>query len=158
MADKKNVITNSGARKLEEELQHLKVVRRAEIAQKIREARMQGDLSENAEYDAAKQEQAEIEVRIEEIERILKNSEIVSEDGDTSSVFVGAVVKLLDVEENEEFEVTIVGTNESNSLKNMISNESPMGAALLNAGVGDTVKVQAPAGEFAYKILEIRKQ
>ena len=158
MAEKKNVMTTAGARKLEEELQMLRVERREEIKKKLQEARMQGDLSENAEYDAAKQEQAEVEARIEEIQLILQNAEIVAETTDTSRVFVGAVVKVLDVEEDDEFEVTIVGTNEADSLKNLISNESPMGSALINAAVGDTVMVSAPAGDFPLKVLEIRRQ
>ena len=158
MAEKKNVMTTAGARKLEEELQMLRIERREEIKRKLQEARMQGDLSENAEYDAAKQEQAEVEARIEEIQAILQNAEIVAESTDTSHVFVGAVVKVLDVEEDDEFEVKIVGTNEADSLKNLISNESPMGSALINAEVGDTVMVSAPAGDFPLKVLEIRLQ
>ena len=158
MADKKSVITVNGAKKLEEELKYLKTTGRTEIAKKIGEARAQGDLSENAEYDAALQEQAEMEVRIRDIEQILKNSEIVSEEGDTSRVFVGAVVTILDMEENDEYDVTIVGTNESDSLSNKISNESPMGAALMNSEVGEIVTVSAPAGEFQYKVLDIKRQ
>ena len=158
MADKKSVITVNGAKKLEEELKYLKTIGRTEIAKKIGEARAQGDLSENAEYDAALQEQAEMEVRIRDIEQILKNSEIVSEEGDTSRVFVGAVVWILDIEENDEYDVTIVGTNESDSLSNKISNESPLGAALMNAEVGEIVTVSAPAGEFQYKVLDIKRQ
>jgi len=157
MAEKKNILTVSGAKKLEDELQNLKVVRRAEIAAKIKEARMQGDLSENAEYDAAKEEQAEIEARIDEIEIILKHSEVVSEDGDVSRVFIGAVVDVAD-EDGYEDTFTIVGSNEANSIKNKISNESPLGAALIGAKVGDTVTVNAPAGAFEYKVLAIRKQ
>ena len=158
MADKKSVITVNGAKKLEEELKYLKTIGRTEIAKKIGEARAQGDLSENAEYDAALQEQAEMEVRIRDIEQILKNSDIVSEEGDTSRVFVGAVVRILDIEENDEYDVTIVGTNESDSLSNKISNESPLGAALMNAEVGEIVTVSAPAGEFQYKVLDIKRQ
>jgi len=158
MAEKKNILTVSGAKKLEDELQNLKVVRRAEIAAKIKEARMQGDLSENAEYDAAKEEQAEIEARIDEIEIILKHSEIVSEDGDVSRVFIGAVVDLLDLEESDEMTVTIVGSNEANSLLQKVSNESPLGAALIGAKVGETITVEAPGGSFSYKVLDIRRQ
>jgi len=158
MADKKNILTVSGAKKLEDELQNLKVVRRAEIAAKIKEARMQGDLSENAEYDAAKEEQAEIEARIDEIEIILKHSEIVSEDGDISRVFIGAVVDLMDMEENDEMTVTIVGSNEANSMLQKVSNESPLGMALIGASVGEVITVEAPGGTFQYKVLDIRKQ
>ncbi len=158
MAEKKNYLTSSGAKKLEDELLNLKNVRRAEIAQKIKEARAQGDLSENAEYDAAKDEQAEIEARIEEIEAILKNAEVVQEDGDTSKVFIGAVVTLLDMEFDEEMDVTIVGSNEADSLKQKISNESPLGEALIGAKAGDIIEVQAPGGAFKYKVLGIKKQ
>lgn len=157
MADKKTILTVSGAKKLEDELQNLKVVRRPEIAEKIKEARAQGDLSENAEYDAAKEEQGEIEARIEEIEAILKNAEVVEENGDVSRVFIGAHVTVLDLEEEEELDFTIVGSNEANSLKNMISNDSPLGTALIGAEVGDTVSVEAPGGVFEYKVLSIEK-
>ena len=157
MADKKNMITAAGAKKLNDELHERTVILRKEIADKIKDAKSQGDISENAEYDAAIKESADNEVRIAEIERILANAEIVSEEADTSVVFVGADVRLYDAEEDDEFIVTIVGTNESDSRRNMISNESPMGQALMNASVGDTVTVQAPAGSFSYKILEISK-
>ena len=158
MAEKKNILTSSGAQKLENELRNLKVVRRAEIAQKIKEARAQGDLTENAEYDAAKDEQAEIESRIDEIERILKNSEIVDAEGDLSSVFIGAKVRVLDMEFDEEEEIQIVGSNEANSMENKVSNESPLGMALLGAGIGDVVTVNAPGGDFQYKVLAIARQ
>ena len=158
MAEKKNILTSSDAQKLEDELRNLKVVRRAEIAQKIKEARAQGDLTENAEYDAAKDEQAEIESRIDEIERILKNSEIVDAEGDLSSVFIGAKVRVLDMEFDEEEEIQIVGSNEANSMENKVSNESPLGMALLGAGIGDVVTVNAPGGDFQYKVLAIARQ
>ena len=158
MAEKKNILTSSGAQKLEDELRNLKVVRRAEIAQKIKEARAQGDLTENAEYDAAKDEQAEIESRIDEIERILKNSEIVDAEGDLSSVFIGAKVRVLDMEFDEEEEIQIVGSNEANSMESKVSNESPLGMALLGAGIGDVVTVNAPGGDFQYKVLAIARQ
>ena len=158
MAEKKNILTSSGAQKLEDELRNLKVVRRAEIAQKIKEARAQGDLTENAEYDAAKDEQAEIESRIDEIERILKNSEIVDAEGDVSSVFIGAKVRVLDMEFDEEEEIQIVGSNEANSMESKVSNESPLGMALLGAGIGDVVTVNAPGGDFQYKVLAIARQ
>ena len=156
--DKKNILTYQGLQKLEEELQNLKVVRRKEVAQKIKEAREQGDLSENAEYDAAKDEQRDIEARIEDIEKILKNAEVVVEEEvelDKSSI--GCKVKILDVEENEELEYKIVGSTEANSLKGKISNESPVGKALLGAKVGDIVKVETHVGELEYKVLEIQR-
>lgn len=158
MADKKNILTTAGAKKLDDELQYLKVVKRQEIAQIIKEARAQGDLSENAEYDAALNEQAEMEARIGEIEDILKHSQIVDESGDLSSVFIGARVRVLDLEFNEEDEYTIVGSNEANSMQNKISNESPLGMALIGSAVGDEVTVDAPGGSFSYRILEIAHQ
>ncbi len=158
MAEKKTVLTTSGAKKLEEELQNLKVVRRAEVAQKIKDARAQGDLSENAEYDSAKEEQGEIETRIEEIENILKNAEITEESTDTSRVYIGAVVTINDLEFNDQFDVTIVGSTEANSLENRISNESPLGSALLGAKKGAVVEVNAPGGILKYKVVKIKKR
>ena len=155
---KKNILTYEGLQKLEEELQDLKVVKRREIAQKIKEAREQGDLSENAEYDAAKDEQRDIEARIEEIELILKNAEVVVEDEvDLDKISVGCKVRILDIEFDEELEYKIVGSTEANSLKGTISNESPLGRALLGATIGDVVKVEAPVGELSYKVLEIQR-
>lgn len=155
---KKNILTYEGLQKLEEELQDLKVVKRREIAQKIKEAREQGDLSENAEYDAAKDEQRDIEARIEEIELILKNAEVVVEDEvDLDKISVGCKVRILDIEYDEELEYKIVGSTEANSLKGKISNESPLGQALLGAAIGNIVKVEAPVGELSYKVLEIQR-
>ncbi|MDD7643687.1 MAG: transcription elongation factor GreA [bacterium] len=155
---KKNILTYEGLRKLEDELQDLKVVKRREIAQKIKEAREQGDLSENAEYDAAKDEQRDIEARIEEIEQILKNAEVVVEDEvDLDKISVGCKVRILDIEFDEELEYKIVGSTEANSLKGKISNESPLGRALLGATVGQEIKVEAPVGEVLYKVLEIQR-
>ena len=156
--DKKNILTYQGLQKLEEELQNLKVVRRKEVAQKIKEAREQGDLSENAEYDAAKDEQRDIEARIEDIEKILKNAEVVvEEEVELDKISIGCKVKILDVEENEELEYKIVGSTEANSLKGKISNESPVGKALIGRSVGDTVQVETQAGEIAYKVLGIER-
>lgn len=156
--DKKNLLTYEGLQKLEDELQNLKVVRRKEVATKIKEAREQGDLSENAEYDAAKDEQRDIEARIDEIEKILKNAEVViEEEVDLDKISVGCRVKILDLEYEEELEYKIVGSTEANSLKGKISNESPVGRALLGAKVGDIVKVETHAGELEYKVLEIQR-
>ena len=156
--DKKNILTYQGLQKLEEELQNLKVVRRKEVAQKIKEAREQGDLSENAEYDAAKDEQRDIEARIEDIEKILKNAEVVvEEEVELDKISIGCKVKILDVEENEELEYKIVGSTEANSLKGKISNESPVGKALLGAKIGDVVKVETHVGELEYKVLEFQR-
>ena len=156
--DKKNSLTYEGLKKLEDELENLKVVRRKEVSQKIKEAREQGDLSENAEYDAAKDEQRDIEARIEELEKILKNAEVVvEEEADLDKVSIGCSVKILDCEFDEELEYKIVGSTEANSLKGKISNESPVGKALLGKQVGDTVTVETPAGEFSYKVLSIHR-
>lgn len=156
--DKKNILTYQGLQKLEDELQNLKVVRRKEVAQKIKEAREQGDLSENAEYDAAKDEQRDIEARIEQIEKILKNAEVVvEEEVDLDKINIGCQVKILDMEFDEELEYKIVGSTEANSLKGKISNESPVGRALIGAKTGDIVRVETPGGELEYQVLEIQR-
>ena len=158
MEEKKNLLTYAGLKKLEEELHDLKVVKRKEVAEKIKEAREQGDLSENAEYDAAKDEQREIETRIEEIEKILKNAEVVVEDEvDLDRINVGCKVKVYDFEFDEEIELKIVGSTEANSLQGKISNESPVGKALIGAHTGDIVEVEMPAGIMQYKVLEIQR-
>src|SRR5699024_1038364 len=158
MEEKKNLLTYAGLQKLEEELHDLKVVQRKAIAQKIKEAREQGDLSENAEYDAAKDEQRDIEARIEQIEKILKNAEVVVEDEvDLDKISVGCVAKMLDVEFDEEEEFKLVGSSEANSLNGKISNESPVGKALIGARVGDTIQVETQAGTIEYKVLEIQR-
>ena len=158
MADKKNIMTYAGLKKLQDELQDLKVNQRREIAQKIKEAREQGDLSENAEYDAAKDEQRDIEARIEQIEQILKNAEVVDEDEvDLDVVNIGCLVRVLDIEYNEEEEYKLVGSSEASSLQNKISNESPFGKALIGAKVGDVVEVEAQAGVVEYKVLSIHR-
>ena len=157
MQEKKNILTYEGLQKYEEELHDLKVVKRKEVAQKIKEAREQGDLSENAEYDAAKDEQRDIEARIEELEKILKNAEVVVEDEvDLDKINIGCQVKILDVEFNEELEYKIVGSTEANSLKGRISNESPVGKALIGSKVGDMVEVETQAGTIQYKVLGIQ--
>lgn len=158
MATKKRLLTYEGLRKLEEELENLKVVKRKEVAQKIKEAREQGDLSENAEYDAAKDEQRDIEARIEELENILKNAEVVVEDEvDFDKINVGCTVKVFDVEFDEEMEFKIVGSTEANSLQGKISNESPVGHALIGKKVGDVVEVETQAGIMEYRVLEISR-
>ncbi|MCI5648748.1 MAG: transcription elongation factor GreA [Fusicatenibacter sp.] len=158
MEEKKNILTYAGLRKLEDELHDLKVNRRKEVADKIKEAREQGDLSENAEYDAAKDEQRDIEARIEEIEKILKNAEVVVEDEvDADKINVGCKVKVYDMEFDEEMDFQIVGSTEANSLEGKISNESPVGKALIGAHKGDIVDVETPAGVMQYKVLSIEK-
>ena len=154
--DKKNILTYEGLKKLEDELEDLKVVKRKEVSQKIKEAREQGDLSENAEYDAAQDEQRDIETQITELEAILSNAEIIQDnDKSTDRVKMESVVKLHDIEYDEDIEYVIVGSSEADSLNNKISNESPLGAALIGKKVGEIVKVEAPAGEIEYKIVEI---
>ncbi len=158
MAEKKNILTYEGLKKLEEELQDLKVNKRKEVAEKIKEAREQGDLTENAEYDAAKDEQRDIEARIEEIDKILRNAEVVvEEDVDVNKINIGCKVKLLDLEYEDELEYKIVGSTEANSLRGKISNESPVGKALMGAKVGDTISVETQAGTIQYKVLGIEK-
>ena len=143
MEAKKKLLTYAGLKALEDELENLKVVKRREIAQKIKEAREQGDLSENAEYDAAKDEQRDIEARIEELEAILKNAEVVVEDEvDFDKI-------------NMEFK--LVGSTEANSLEGKISNESPVGQALMGKQIGDVVTVETQAGVMEYKVLDISR-
>lgn len=155
---KKNILTYAGLQKLEKELQDLKLVKRKEVAGKIKEAREQGDLSENAEYDAAKDEQRDIEARIEEIEKILKNAEVVDEDEiDIKKINVGCCVKVLDLEYDEELEFKIVGSTETNSLENKISNESPMGRELIGKKKNDIVTVETVDGEIKYKVISIHR-
>ena len=156
MTAKRTILTYTGLKALENELEELKVVRRKEVAQKIKEAREQGDLSENAEYDAAKDEQRDIETRIEEIEKILKNADVVDEEEvELDKISVGCTVLLYDEEFEEEVEYKIVGSTEANSLSGKISNESPLGRALLGKAVGDEVVVEAQAGTMEYKVLKI---
>lgn len=158
MTEKKNILTYAGLKQLEEELQDSKVVKRKEVAQKIKEAREQGDLSENAEYDAAKDEQRDIEARIEEIEKILKNVEVVVEDEiDLDKINIGCKVKVFDFEYNEELEFRIVGSTEANSIQGKISNESLVGMALIGKRVGDLVAVDTQAGSVEYKVIDIQR-
>ena len=155
--DKKNILTYEGLKKLEDELENLKVVRRKEVSQKIKEAREQGDLSENAEYDAAKDEQRDIETEIAELEAILANCEVIQDnDKNKDVVKMESVVVLHDVEFDEDIEYTIVGSSEADSLNNKISNESPLGAALIGKKKGDTVKVEAPVGEIEYTVVSVK--
>ena len=158
MAEKKNILTYAGLKQLEEELQDLKVVKRKEVAQKIKEAREQGDLSENAEYDAAKDEQRDIETRIEELEKILKNAEVVVEDEiDLDKINIGCKVKVYDCEFEEELEFQIVGSTEANSLQGKISNESPVGQALIGKKPGDLVDVELINGTAQYRVMDIQR-
>ncbi|MDO5147118.1 MAG: transcription elongation factor GreA [Eubacteriales bacterium] len=155
---KKHILTSKGMQALEDELQELKVVKRKEIAQKIKEAREQGDLSENAEYDAAKDEQRAIEAKIEELEKIIRNAEVIDETSfDKDTVSIGSTVKFYDEEFEEELEYRIVGSTESDILKGLISNESPLGKALIGSKIGQEVEVESAEGASRYKVLEISR-
>ncbi|MEE3420909.1 MAG: transcription elongation factor GreA [Lachnospiraceae bacterium] len=155
---KKNILTIAGLTKLQNELEDLKVNKMKEISKKIGEAREQGDLSENAEYDAAKDEQRDIAARIEEIEKILKNVEVIDEsEAATDKVSIGSKVKILDMTYDEELEFVIVGSQEANSLKGKISNESPVGSALIGAEKGQVVKVDLGDEVEEYKVLDITR-
>ena len=156
--EKKNILTYEGLKAYEDELEDLRVNKRKEIAEKIKEAVGQGDLSENAEYDAAKEEQRNVEARIEELEKLLKNAEIVDEDEvDVKTIGIGCQVKIQDVSNKEEIIYKIVGSSEANSIKGKISNESPVGRALLGAKRNEVVEVETQAGTFKYKVLKIER-
>ena len=158
MDEKKTILTYAGLKALEDELENLRVVKRKEVAGKIKEAREQGDLSENAEYDAAKDEQRDIEARIDELEKILKNVEVVvEEEVDLEKINVGCTILVHDDEYDEEIEFKIVGSTEANSLQGKISNESPVGQALIGKKVGDVVDVETPAGNIRYTVLKIER-
>ena len=151
-------LTDDGLKKLEEELENLKTVGRAEIAEKIKVARGYGDLSENSEYDEAKNDQAKIEARIVEIEEMLKNVEIIEDvKGNAKTVMVGVKVKVLDEEYGDECEYRVVGSTEADPREGKISDESPVGRALMGKKIGDEVIVEAPGGEFKLKVIGISK-
>ena len=150
--------TEEGLKKLKDELQNMISVQRPAASAAIAEAREKGDLSENAEYDAAKDAQRDIEARIEEIEKILKNAEVVVEDEvDLDVINIGCKVKIFDMEFEEELEYKLVGSTEANSLKGKISNESPVGRALIGKKKGDEVEVETPGGISKYTIVSIKK-
>lgn len=158
MSETRNILTYAGLKRYEEELHDLKVNKRKEIAQKIKEAREQGDLSENAEYDAAKDEQRQNEARIEQLENLLKNVEVIDEDEiDLDIISVGCNVTVLDKLDNEEVDFMIVGATETDSREGKISNESPVGSALLGKREGDIVTVETPMGEMEYEVLAIHR-
>ena len=158
MEGKKYILTAEGLKRYEDELYYLKNERYKEITQAIKEARAQGDLSENAEYQAAKEEQRQVDSRIEELEEMLANVEVVDESEDNSVIRIGSMVRIKDLEYDEELNYQIVGGSEANTDENMISNESPLGHALIGAVEGDIVAVQAPVGEIRYQVLEIGKK
>ncbi|RKN65779.1 transcription elongation factor GreA [Paenibacillus ginsengarvi] len=158
MSEKEVLLTQEGLKKLEEELEHLKSVKRREVAERIKVAIGYGDISENSEYEDAKNEQAFIEGRVITLEKMLRNARIINNDEvDTDTVSVGAIVTLKDIEFNETVEYTIVGTAESDPFQNKISNESPVGKALIGKKKESLVDVQVPAGVIQYKIIDIKK-
>ncbi len=158
MEEKEVLLTQEGYDKLEQELDILKTTKRAEIAERIKIALGFGDLSENSEYDEAKNAQAENETKIVELENKIRNAKIIDESEiDTKTVQVGNTVKLLDIEFNEEVSYTLVGSTEVDVAQNKISNESPIGSAILGAKKNQVVEVQAPAGTIQYKVLSITK-
>jgi len=158
VAEKKVVLTYEGLKKREEELEELKTVRRKEVAEKIKEARGQGDLSENAEYDAAKDEQGEIEARIAQLEKMLRNAEVIDEEEVRSDVItIGSKVKIYDREFEEELEYTIVGSAEADPMGNKISNESPVGHGLIGHKIGDEITIETPDGSIVFEVLDISK-
>jgi transcription elongation factor GreA len=159
MAKDKVILTAKGVKELSEKLDFLKTTRRGEISEQIKEAREFGDLSENAEYDEAKNEQARVEIEIQEIESMLKDATVIDEKKiDTTKVNVGVVVKVYDKEYKEEIEYQIVGSAEVNLAKNKISNECPVGEALIGHKVGDKVKVPAPGGNLVLEIRDIHRE
>lgn len=158
MENKQIMLTDEGLNKLEQELELLKTRKRQEVAEKIKVARGFGDLSENAEYDAAKEEQAQIEARIVQLENMLKNAKIIDQDEiDLTKVSIGTKVTVFDVEFEEELEYSIVGSTEADPDLNKISDESPVGRALIGRNIGDTVDVETPGGVIQMKILSINK-
>ena len=155
---KLNKITNEGLKKLEDELSFLKTIRRKEVSEQIKTARGLGDLSENSEYDEAREEQAKVEARISELENMLENVEVISEhELTTDTVNVGSKVRVFDEKNNEEIEYTVVGSSEANAPKRKISDQSPIGSALMGAKVNETVTAYTPGGELKFKIIEISK-
>ena len=158
MAEKVNLLTKQALKKLNAELEDLKVNKRKEIAAKIKEAREQGDLSENAEYDAAKDEQRDLEARIDELENIIKNSKVVdTRKIDYDKIHIGSAVKVRDMATRREYTYQIVSTTEVNSRERKISYESPIGSALMNKEVDEIVTVSTPNGDLRLRVLEIRK-
>lgn len=158
MVDKEVVLTPQGLKKLEDELEMLKTVKRKEIAEKIKLAISFGDLSENSEYDEAKNEQGQVEERINKLENMLRKAVVIDEKNiKTDAVSIGARVQVQDLEFDETIEYTIVGSTEADPYELKISNESPVGAALIGAKVGDTVEVQIPDGVTKYEVLKITR-
>ena len=158
MSDKEIILTQDGLKRLEEELENLKSVKRREVAERIKIAIGYGDISENSEYEDAKNEQAFIEGRIITLEKMLRNARIINNDEiDTDTVSIGSIVTVEDVEYGDTMEFVIVGTAEADPSQNKIANESPVGKAILGKKKGDIVDVNVPAGIIKYKIVDIKK-
>ncbi len=158
MVEKQEILTQEGYNKIEDEVEYLKTVKRKEVAQRIKVAISFGDLSENAEYDEAKNEQAQVEERIVKLENILRKAVIIDESQiDSSVVTVGSTVKVYDKDFDEEVEYTIVGSAEADPYNGKISNESPVGKAFIGRHIDEEVEVHAPNGIVIYKILEIKR-
>lgn len=157
MAEKQVMLTEEGLKKLEEKLEHLKTVRRGAVAERIKQAIEFGDISENSEYEDAKNEQAFIEGEIMTLEKMLRNSHIIEEGANNDTVHLGCTVIIKDLEFNEDLEYTLVGSAEADPTEFKISNESPVGAAIIGQKVGSMVEVHVPAGVLQYKILEIKR-
>lgn len=156
MADKELLVSPEGLKKLEAELEHLTTVRRREVAERIKTAREFGDISENSEYEDAKNEQAFIEGRIQNLEKMLRQVRVVdSGNEDPNVIHIGSKVTVRDLEENEPEDYVIVGATEADPMKNRISTESPVGKALMGAKVGDQVEVSAPVGKIRFEIVKI---
>lgn len=159
MAEKQIMLTLEGLKKLETKLEHLKTVRRTDVAERIKQAIEFGDISENSEYEDAKNEQAFIEGEIMTLEKMLRNSKIIDEgDIGTDVVSLGCTVKLKDLEFDEDLQYTIVGSAEADPTEFKISNESPVGQAIIGQKVGSVVEVNVPAGVLKYEVLEITRQ
>lgn len=158
MVEKQEILTQEGYNKIEEEVEYLKTVKRKEVAERIKVAISFGDLSENAEYDEAKNEQAKLEEQILKLDEKLRKAVIIDESQiDLDIVMVGSIVKLYDFDFDEEIEYSIVGSAEADPFEGKISNESPVGKALLGARVGEVVEVQVPDGANKFKVLDIRR-
>ena len=154
----KQKYTKQGYQDLVDELKYLKLTRCEEIKEQIAVARGFGDLSENAEYDEARNEQAKVEARIQELESLIENAEIIDESTmDVRSISLGSIVKLMDEDFDEEITYSIVGSNQADPLENKISDQSPIGRALMGKKAGDSVTVTAPAGELRFKVLEVSR-
>ncbi|MDR5683127.1 MAG: transcription elongation factor GreA [Armatimonadota bacterium] len=156
MADKETYLTPDGLRRIEEELDYLRTIKRREVADRIRQAKAFGDLSENSEYEDAKNEQAFVEGRILTLENLIRNAKLISANGPTDQVAIGVRVRLRELDTGEEFEYQIVGSAEADPANDRISNESPVGQALLGRRVGEVVEVIAPAGAVRYEIVRVR--